>query len=74
MLARHTDLEVRVVDIGVAYDFGSVQAHSKKSPTGDGNLRREPAMSRTDAVQAMQVGLDLATEAAREEHRAHRYR
>ena len=67
VLARHTDLEVRVVDIGVAYDFGSVQGLiQKKVRQGTGNLRREPAMSRTDAVQAMQVGLDLATEAARE--------
>lgn len=35
VLARHTDLEVRVVDIGVAYDFGSVQGLiQKKSDRG----------------------------------------
>lgn len=67
VLARHVGVEVRVVDIGVAYDFGTVQGLiQKKIRQGTGNLRREPAMSRTEAIQAIQVGIDLAMEAARE--------
>ncbi len=67
VLARHTGVEVRVVDIGVAYDFGAVPGLiQKKVMQGTRNLRREPAMSRTEATQAVQVGIDLATEAARE--------
>lgn len=67
VLARHTGVEVRVVDIGVAYDFGMVPGLiQKKVMRGTRNLRREPAMSRTEAAQALQIGIDLATEAARE--------
>ncbi len=67
VLARHVGIEVRVVDIGVAFDFGSAPGlmHRKVMP-GTKNLMVEPAMSRTQAEQALQVGIELATEAARE--------
>ena len=67
VLARHAGVEVRVVDIGVAYDFGSVSGLiHKKVMEGTNNLLVESAMSRDQAVQALQVGIELATEAARE--------
>lgn len=67
VLARHTGVEVRVVDIGVAYDFGIIPGLiRKKVMRGTRNLRREPAMSRAEATQSIQIGIDLATEAARE--------
>ena len=67
VLARHTGVEVRVVDIGVAYDFGAVPGLiQKKVMPGTNNLLHEPAMTRAQAVQALQVGIDLATDAARE--------
>lgn len=67
VLARHTGVEVRVVDIGVAYDFGTVPGLiQKKVMRGTRNFRREPAMSREEATQAVQIGIDLATEAARD--------
>lgn len=67
VLARHAGVEVRVVDIGVAYDFGSVPGLiQKKVMMGTKNLSVEPAMSREQALQALQVGVDLATEGARE--------
>lgn len=67
VLARHTGVEVRVVDIGVAYDFGIIPGLiRKKVMRGTRNLRREPAMSRAEATQAVRIGIDLAAEAARE--------
>ena len=67
VLARHAGVEVRVVDIGVAYDFGSVSGLiHKKVMAGTNNLLVESAMSRDQAVQALQVGIEVATEAARE--------
>ena len=67
VLARHTGVEVRVVDIGVAYNFGAVPGLiQKKIMQGTNNLLREAAMTRTAAIQALQVGIDLATDAARE--------
>jgi nicotinate-nucleotide--dimethylbenzimidazole phosphoribosyltransferase len=67
VLARHAGVEVRVVDIGVAYDFGSVpELIQKKVMMGTKNLLVEPAMSREQATEALQVGVDLAARSVRE--------
>ena len=67
VLARHVGVDVRVVDIGVAYEFGVVLGLiQKKVMAGTKNLLVEPAMSRKQAMEALEVGIDLATEAARE--------
>ena len=67
VLARHVGIEVRVVDIGVAFDFESALGlmHRKVMP-GTKNLMVEPAMSLAQAEQALHVGIELATEAAQE--------
>ena len=67
VLARHVGAEVRVVDIGVDYDFGPVpELISRKVMRGTRNLLSEPAMTRAEAEQSVMVGVELATEAARE--------
>lgn len=67
VLARHAGVDVRVVDIGVAYDFGTVAGLTqKKVMHGTGNLLVEPAMTRAQAEQAIEVGIDLAAQAAQE--------
>lgn len=68
VLARHAGIEVRVVDIGVAFDFGAAPRllHKKIMP-GTKNLLVEPAMNLVQAEQSLQVGIDLATEAARQD-------
>ena len=67
VLARHSGIEVRVVDIGVNFDFdeapGLIQ---KKVMPGTKNLLAESAMSPAQAEQALQVGIELATEAAQQ--------
>ena len=67
VLARHVGLDVRVVDIGVAFDFEAAPGLvRKKVMPGTKNLLVESAMSTTQAEQAIQVGIELATEAAQE--------
>jgi len=67
VLARHAGIEVRVVDIGVNFDFEAVPGliHKKVMP-GTKNLMREPAMNPAQVEQALQVGIELAAEAARQ--------
>lgn len=67
VLARHVGIEVRVVDIGVAFDFGAAPGliHKKVMP-GTKNLLVESAMSATQAEQALQVGIEVATEAVQQ--------
>ena len=67
VLARHVGIDVRVVDIGVAFDFEAVSGliHRKIMP-GTKNLLVESAMSIAQAEQALTVGMKLAAEAAQE--------
>jgi nicotinate-nucleotide--dimethylbenzimidazole phosphoribosyltransferase len=67
VLARHAGLAVRVVDIGVDYDFKTAPGLiHRKIMNGTGNVMREPAMTREQAEHAVMVGIELSTEAVRE--------
>lgn len=67
ILAGHAGVEVRVVDIGVDYEFGSMPGlFSRKVMRGTRNLSVEPAMTRDQAEQSILVGIDLAAEAVKE--------
>jgi nicotinate-nucleotide--dimethylbenzimidazole phosphoribosyltransferase len=69
VLARASDIELCVVDVGVATPIPAVPASTARflrAPirAGTGNLRREPAMTRAEAEAALRLGVRLATEAA----------
>jgi nicotinate-nucleotide--dimethylbenzimidazole phosphoribosyltransferase len=67
VLARHAGAEVRVVDIGVDYDFAPQPGLIiRKIAPGTKNLSTGPAMSRDEAIAAIEVGIELAR-AAKEE-------
>ncbi len=71
VLARHVGAEVVVVDIGVDYDFGNPPIPplakggkgglfvSKKIARGTGNMVKGPAMTKDEAVKAIEVGIEL---------------
>jgi len=68
VLARHSGVEVRVVDVGVDYDFGEMAGLiGKKVARGTRNFTKGPAMEREEALAAMGVGIELAGK-ARDEH------
>ncbi len=60
ILARHTGARVVVVDMGVAAEL---EPHpdlvSKKIALGTRNLMRGPAMSREEAINAIEAGLEI---------------
>lgn len=81
VLARHTGVEVVVVDIGVDYEFDVPHSPlfqrgeggdfkrgaggffvSKKVIRGTRNIRKGPAMTRDEAIECIEVGIDLADE------------
>lgn len=67
VLAKHAGVDVRVVDIGVDYEFGMLPGLLDRNVMkGTRNLVVEPAMTRIQAEQAVMVGIELATDAARE--------
>lgn len=67
VLARLHDVALRVVDVGVDADFNNNSGllHYKIS-NGTRNMLREPAMTEEELLQALQVGVKLAEEAAAE--------
>lgn len=76
VLARHAGADVVVVDVGVDYDFNTPPIPplsrggeggvfvSRKVVRGTRNMMKGPAMSRDEAQQCIQVGIDLAAEYA----------
>lgn len=67
VLARHVGVDVRVVDIGVDADFGTVPGLiQRKIMRGTKNFLHQSAMSREQAEQAVLVGAELAMTAVQE--------
>lgn len=68
VFSRHVGAEVKVVDVGVAYDFPPETPNliMKKVRPGTANFAKGPAMTEEEALKALKVGLDLADEAAKD--------
>jgi nicotinate-nucleotide--dimethylbenzimidazole phosphoribosyltransferase len=61
VLARHAGAEVRVVDVGVDYDFsGTAGLVHRKVARGTRNFAKGPAMSHEEMLAALHVGIELA--------------
>jgi nicotinate-nucleotide--dimethylbenzimidazole phosphoribosyltransferase len=61
VLARQAGARVKVVDMGVAYDFGDLPGLiQRKVAHGTRSITAGPAMTRAQAEQALQIGIDLA--------------
>lgn len=62
VLSRHTGADVLVVDVGVAAEIKQPQVLSFKVKFGTENMAQGPAMKRSEAVQALEVGIKVANE------------
>jgi nicotinate-nucleotide--dimethylbenzimidazole phosphoribosyltransferase len=67
VFTRHVGAELRVVDMGVDADLRDFPGLiHRKVARGTANIAAGPAMSRDQAVEAIEAGITLATEAARD--------
>ena len=65
VLTSQAHSDVRIVDIGVNYDFPETPGLiSRKIAHGTANMLREPAMTLQQAEAAIQTGMDVLNEAA----------
>jgi nicotinate-nucleotide--dimethylbenzimidazole phosphoribosyltransferase len=65
VLARHAGADVVCVDIGVNAELEHPKLISRKVRKGTRNMAREAALTREEAVQAIQAGVDVVDELAR---------
>jgi nicotinate-nucleotide--dimethylbenzimidazole phosphoribosyltransferase len=69
-LARQAGAEVQVVDVGVAADIPKhKQLLSAKIARGTGNFRVEAAMTESQCLRALELGIQLATQAKKDKIR-----
>jgi nicotinate-nucleotide--dimethylbenzimidazole phosphoribosyltransferase len=62
VLSRQAGARVVVVDVGVDYDFGNAPGLIQhKVARGTRSILREPAMTRAQAEEAIQVGIDVVS-------------
>ena len=65
VLARHHGVETEVVDVGVDYEFKDASGlRNRKLRPGTANFARGPAMTRDEAIRSVELGIELAREAA----------
>jgi len=62
VLSRHVHAEVRVVDVGVASPVAGEGLISRRVREGTANMAAGPAMSREEAVAALEVGIEVCEE------------
>ncbi len=61
VLARHAGASVRAADLGVNHDFDpGLPIFHEKIAKGTGNIRREPAMTREQAILSIEAGISIA--------------
>lgn len=66
VIARHVGAKVLVVDIGIKGEVGDLPGLiRRKIRDGTGNMALGPAMSREDAVRAIEVGIEIMEEVAK---------
>ena len=65
-LAAHFGIDTEIVDIGIAtpYEKQGCKILQRRIRRGTGNLAKEPAMSREEAVRAILVGIERAKQAS----------
>jgi len=59
VFSRHTSTKVAVVDMGIASDMDYSTLINKKIGYGTKNIAKGPAMSREDAIKAIESGIEV---------------
>ena len=59
VMARATSTDIKVVDVGVNYDFNNARILDKKLRHGSRNFAKEPALTEEELTQAIITGIEL---------------
>lgn len=61
VLSKHAGADIRVVDIGVASDLDYPGLINRKIRKGTFNMSKGPAMSREEAIKAIETGIEMVS-------------
>ena len=59
VLSKNVNADICVIDIGVNADFNNEKIINKKIAYGTKNMAKGPAMTREEAIQAIEVGIEI---------------
>jgi nicotinate-nucleotide--dimethylbenzimidazole phosphoribosyltransferase len=59
VLTKHAGADMKIVDIGINGEIDHPQIMNKKIRKGTCNMAKEPAMTREEAIQAIEVGVEM---------------
>ncbi|SMC24686.1 nicotinate-nucleotide-dimethylbenzimidazole phosphoribosyltransferase [Clostridium acidisoli DSM 12555] len=62
VLAKKEHAEITVIDVGVNADFNNKKIINKKIAYGTKNIAKGPAMSRSQAIRAIEIGIETVNE------------
>lgn len=66
VLAKFVNSDITVVDVGVKGDFDNPKIINKKVAYGTKNITKEPAMTRAQAIQAIEAGIEVVDNLVKE--------
>mgnify|MGYP000894999045 CR=1 FL=1 len=66
VLASFTNSELTVVDIGVKWEIANPKVINKKVNNGTANMCKGPAMTREEAIKAIEIGIEITDKLCRE--------
>ncbi len=66
VLSKHAGADIRVVDIGVASDLEYPGLINRKIRKGTSNMAKGPAMSREEAISAIETGIEMVSQLVKE--------
>ncbi|MBZ4644850.1 MAG: nicotinate-nucleotide--dimethylbenzimidazole phosphoribosyltransferase [Petroclostridium sp.] len=61
IFARHANSDITIVDIGVDAEIECQQVLNRKIRWGTGNIAKGPAMSKSEAIKAIETGIDIVS-------------
>lgn len=59
ILAKHTNTDIKIVDIGLNGELNNPKVINKKIANGTKNFTKEPAMSYEEAIKSLEVGIEI---------------
>lgn len=67
VLSEHNQIDLKVIDIGVDYDFNDIKGLiTRKVAKGTKNFLKQQAMTEEEALKALKIGIDIFEETYKE--------